>query len=172
MVPVTQPWTHELPLMQQTVLLEVIRGPDTVAKYEPVKYLLGWYRRCVLVTAFERTVLSTPYALGGGSFTGPSITVTCSDIDQPWEERMDELVGETLRGVDALPHHFWMHLIHAIEILGYKHPDPRIRAWWQTTYVRFVHDLHLWPETEEELDRRLGDDPDGWRARADAATLA
>lgn len=48
---VMQTWTASLPMMQQTVLLENTRGPDTIAKYHPSKFLLRWYRRCILISA-------------------------------------------------------------------------------------------------------------------------
>lgn len=88
-----------------------------------------------------------------------------------WEPLLHEIVGDYLKQLDAIPHHFQLHLLHAIEILGYKHPEPRVRAWWMQTYFRLVHDMHLWPETEEQLDRRLGDDRDQWLERNDPATV-
>jgi hypothetical protein len=65
-----------------------------------------------------------------------------------------------------------MHLMHAAEIIGYKHPDLRVRAWWRKFYERLAHDMHLWPESEEQLDRRLGDSRSQWLERADVATVA
>ena len=168
--PATQTWVHNITIMQQSVLLGAIRGPDGVAKYHPVKYLLRWYRRCVLISAMDGTVLTTPYAFGGGSFTGPSYAATT--LDHNWQPHMDALVGRYLQSVDELPHHFQLHFLHAAEILGYKHPDPRIREWWHCAYVRLVHDMHLWPESEEQLDARLGDNREGWLARSDEATTA
>lgn len=169
--PVTQAWVHHLPFMQQTVLLTAVRGPDGIAKYHPCKFLLRWYRRCILLSALDGRVLTTPYQLGGGSFTGPSLDRS-ERSQQSWQEGMDVVLSEYLRSVDELPHHYQMHFMHAAEIVGYKHPDVEIRAWWRATYVRLVHDLHLWPETEDELDRRLGDTLEGWKARADAATVS
>jgi hypothetical protein len=175
MTPVTQPWTHEITMMQQTVLLAAIRGPDGVAKYHPVKFMLRWYRRCVLYSAMDHRVIESPFAEGGGSFTGKSYDVDIhGQPDRPdftndgW---MDYLVGQYLRSLDEIPHHFQIHFMHAVEILGYKHPDDRIRTWWAKTYVRLVSDLHLWPETEEQLDHRLGDDRDQWLERNDPATV-
>lgn len=165
----TQAWTHDLTIMQQSVLLGAIRGPDGIEKYHTVKYLLRWYRRCVLVSALDGRVLFTPFEPGGGSFTGPSISTQKSDFD--WRELMDIQVGQYLQFVDALPHHFQMHFMHAVEIIGFKHPDITIREWWHKAYLRFVHDLHLWPETEDQLDRRLGDDRCQWLERNDAATV-
>jgi hypothetical protein len=70
-----------------------------------------------------------------------------------------------LQRVDELPHHFQLHFMHAAEILGYKHPDVNIRLWWKEVYLRLVNDMHLFPEREHEMDERLGDTYDGWRAR-------
>lgn len=167
--PVTQPWCHGITFMQQTVLLTAVRGPDGIAKYHPCKYLLRWFRRCILVSAMDGRVLTSPIEEGGGSFTGPSLQCTTGG---DWRPDMTLLVGDYLRALDELPHHFQMHFMHAVEILGFKHPDQEIRAWWHQTYERLVHDMHLWPETEEQLDQRLGDDRSGWLARNDEATVS
>lgn len=184
---VLQPWVETLSMMQQTVVMECSRGPDGVTKYHPSKYLLRWYRRCFLFSAFDKRVLLTPWEEGGGSFTGPSYQVTgpiartYKDEDQnktvyvpltPWEEEMDKLVDQYIRGADELPHHFYRHLMHGVEILGYKHPEQRIRTWWNKVYLRLARDLHLSPETEAQLDERLGDTRSGWLKHGDEATVA
>jgi hypothetical protein len=203
-------------MMQQTVLLTAIRGPDGMPKYGAAKRLLRWYRRCILISALDGEILTTPWDARGGSFTGPSIqTITLQaaaeryvgDLEARsrearelleagsltsldaynlaaddatafaeahlggWEPFMSKEVDGYLKGVDAIPHHFQLHFMHAAEIVGYKHPDNRIRSWWLKTYERLVHDMHLWPETEAQLDARLGDSRDGWLERADPATV-
>jgi hypothetical protein len=171
MTAVTQTWVHELTMMQQSVLLAAIRGPDGQPKYGGgAKMLLRWYRRCILLSAMDGRVLSNPIEANGGSFTGPSLDGP--DDQDPWSERMQEHVHDYLRQVDMLPHHYQLHFMHAVEIVGYKHPDPVIRMFWNRLYLRLVHDLHLWPETEEQLDSRLGDTRSGWLERADPATAA
>lgn len=165
-----QPWVTELTIMQQSVLLGSVRGPDGVGKYHPAKYMLRWYRRCILLSALDQRVLTTPIEPGGGSFTGPSVGEGTS-LPLDWAGIMDPVVADYLRSLDELPHHFQMHFLHAAEILGYKHPDPLIRRWWRWLYDRLVNDLHLHPETEEEMDRRLGDDRAQWLERADSATV-
>lgn len=176
--PVLQEWVMQIPMMQQTVLLTAIRGPDGLPKYGAVKMLMRWYRRCVLLSAMDGAVLPNPYEENGGSFTGPSVERR-SVRDYPcmpgteemdWRPLMTKHVDEYLRTVDAIPHHFHLHLMHAVEIVGYKHPDPTIRSWWNGVYLRFVNDMHLHPETEAELDKRLGDTREGWLERADPAT--
>ena len=169
MTAVTQPWTHDLSMMQQTVLLTAIRGPDGSPKYGGAKMLLRWFRRCVLLSAMDGRVLATPCEPNGGSFTGPSCEENEVDC---WGEMMPQHVQEYLRSVDAMPHHFQMHFMHAVEILGYKHPDAEVRLWWHALYLRLVNDFHLHPETEAELDERLGDTRAGWLKRADPATVA
>jgi hypothetical protein len=168
---VLQSWVIELSMMQQSVLLAAVRGPDGTPKYGGgAKMLLRWYRRCILLSAMDGRVLSDPIESNGGSFTGPSLEG--QDDEEPWYERMQVHVHDYLRNVDALPHHFQMHFMHAVEILGYKHPDAVIREFWHRLYLRLAHDFHLWPETEAQLDERLGDTRAGWLKRADPATVA
>jgi hypothetical protein len=168
--PVTQPWVHGISMMQQSVLLAAIRGPDGLAKYGGgAKMLLRWYRRCILLSAMDGKVLANPIDVNGGSFTGPSLDGD-DDLDH-WSDRMQQHVNDYLRQVDALPHHYQMHFMHAVEIVGYKHPDQVIRHFWHQLYLRLVHDFHLWPETEQQLDERLGDSRSGWLKRADPATV-
>lgn len=168
---VTQEWTHKLTCMQQTVLLTAIRGPDGVAKYHPVKYLLRWYRRCVLLGALDHNVFENPYDPRGGSFTGPSYGGG-TNLAHDWEPEMSKVVDGYVRSLDELPHHFQLHFLHAAEIVGYKHPDAKIRAWWNSVYKFLVDDMHLMPESEEQLDYRLGDSEKQWREKSSKATQA
>lgn len=167
---VLQPWLADISMMQQTVLLTAIRGPDGLPKYGGTKMLLRWYRRCVLLSAMDGRVLTDPIEQNGGSFTGPSLTPEKLLPYEDWRDPMDTVVGDYLKEVDAIPHHFQMHLLHAIEILGYKHPDIKVRTWWNGVYERIVSTLHLHPETEEEMDLRLGDNRVNWLKRSDPAT--
>lgn len=166
---VMQEWTGGLSMMQQTVLLTAIRGPDGVPKYHRSKYLLRWFRRCILLSAIDGRVLTDPLDPSGGSFTGPSLDGEAVDC---WEDRMLAHVNVYIQDLDAIPHHFQLHFLHACEILGYKHPDLAIRFFWCRLYERLVADLHLHCESEREMDGRLGDTRAGWLARADPATAA
>ena len=178
--PVTQPWTHGITFMQQTVLLTAVRGPDGIPKYGAIKMLLRWYRRCILISSLDGVALNNPYdPLHGGSFMGASYDVVMrggrvawpSDEFDSWPQKMWDVLTQYLKDLDGIPHHFQLHLMHAFEIVGYKHPDPRIRKWFFDAYLRLVHDMHLWPETEEQMDRRLGDSREQWLERADPATV-
>ena len=114
--------------------------------------------------------ITDPIESNGGSFTGPSLDG--DDSLDHWSDRMQAHINDYLRNVDALPHHYQMHFMHAVEICGYKHPDAEIRMFWNRLYLRLVNDFHLHPESEAELDDRLGDTRSGWLKRADPATTA
>lgn len=163
---VLQDWVHGLTFMQQSVLIATVRGPDTIRKNHVAKLLLRWLRRCIMLSAFEGSVLQNPVCLGGGSFTGPSLPFGPGGalrLDY-WSKAMDDLVSQYLGTVDELPHHFQLHFMHAAEILGYKHPDIDIARFWHTVYLRLVNDMHLYPEPEAVMDIRLGDREPDWRA--------
>ena len=149
---VMQDWTWNLTYMQQSVLIAAVRGPDGIKKDHVVKVLMRWMRRCILISAFDRCAIWDPHTPGGGSFTGP-----LKDGD------IHNYIEIYLRHVDELPHHFQLHFMHASEILGYKHPDVAIREFWKSMYLAIVKDAHLCPESEETMDKRLGDNEENWR---------
>lgn len=173
---VVQEWVSELPMMQQSVLFTAIRGPDGIPKYHVVKYLLRWYRRCILYSAIHGEIITNPFDQRGQSFTGPSLGAKGFPIppersdEAEWEPGMDYVLTQYLRALDEIPHHFQTHFIHGAEIIGYHHPDQRIRPWWGAVYFRLVHDMHFFPESKEQMDERLSDGEEAWRARADKAT--
>lgn len=153
---VLQDWVCRLPFMQQSVLLSAIRNEDCVEKDDPSKDLIRWYRRCVLISAFDRRALTDPRAPGGGSFTGP--------IDD-----INAAADAFIRRRDAMSLHYYAHAMHAFQIVGYKHPINTIAAFWESVYVRMANALHLYPEYSVQMDARLGDDVAGWKAREDKA---
>jgi hypothetical protein len=155
--------------MQQSVLISSIRGADGLHKDHISKYILRWLRRCVLISAFEGKVLTSPTQEGGGSFTGPLKAEMIRDGDFACYESdfdvLQRVMKEYLRSTDEVPHHFHMHVLHAAEIIGYKHPTKWIKAWWNDFYQKLVSDAHLFPESEELMDRRLGDVEAQWKER-------
>lgn len=168
---VLQDWVCELSFMQQSVLMAAVRGPDGIRKDHVAKLLLRWYRRCILLSAFDNCAVMNPIYPGGGSFTGPSTYVDlhpsllATEVGcRFWEVQMRKIVCDYLSAVDELPHHFQLHIMHAAEILGYRHPDKEIRNFWHQTYLMIVNDAHLEPELESKMEKRLGDSEKDWRA--------
>lgn len=172
---VLQEWVCGLTYMQQTVLMTATRAPDGLRKDHPVKVILRWYRRCILLSAFDGAVLGTPHVSGGGSFTGPfthrhaDAMGIASNTSLP--HRFDEVRKVYLRHVDEMPHHFQLHMMHGAQILGYKHPNVQHRRWWNEFYLMIVNDAHLFPESEVLMDMRLGDSERQWRAREEVTAV-
>lgn len=181
-----QAWLHSIPIMQQSVLFSAIRAPDGMAKDHPAKNVIRWYRRCVLISAFDGKVLDNPCDPGGGSFTGPSLSVS-EFPDKPgvsvaydsrnkrwvpvdkWYTAMGGISNAFLKARDEMTLHYYAHAMHAFQILGVSHPNERIREYWQNMYLRMVDALHLSPEPVEALQRRLGDSEPQWKEREDPA---
>ena len=138
-------WCRALPLQQQSVMLLAARGPDGVAKVHPCKGVVVAYRACVLVAAKYGRELR----FGERADSFMSLGAFAEDWVVPVQDFMDHK--------DALPFHYVMHLLHGAEILSYKHPDGRYQARWEYFYKRLCSDMHLTPETEAEMDKRLSD---------------
>ena len=144
---VQQIWATALPLQQQSVLLLALRGADGTPKHHPHKAVQRAYRASVLVAAKYGRPLR--WGEKADSFMGLD-----HFADRGlWECDRTDFFG----ACDELPSHFVSHLMHGAEILGYKHPDERFRDRWREFYLSLVSSLHLQPETEAQMDARLGD---------------
>lgn len=150
---VIQKWVCDLSFMQQSVLLTCIRGCDGLPKRHVSKFVLRWLRRCIMLSAFDGVALTDPHDQRGGNFTGPI----------PKNTVLSDLFQQYLDDVDGVPHHFHLHLMHAAEVIGYKHPDRLTRGEWKSFYEKLARDAHLHPETEQQLDYRLGDSQQQWQ---------
>lgn len=136
-----------LPIQQQSVLFLAARGPDGIAKSHPCKRVQRAYRATVLKAAKYARCLK--YGEKGDSF----MCLAEFANDTIWSA----VIEEFFRTADSLPHHFFMHLVHGAEIIGYKHPLPVFRMRWIDFYRVAVKDFHLTAETEKEMDARLSD---------------
>lgn len=138
MTSVVQPWLQALPLKMQSVTLLGLRGCDGKHKEDPSKPLLRLMRQTVLVPA-------NPNYMDDPDDNFMKSTVT------------EETAVRFLNDLDPYPMHWLMHFLHAAEIIGYKHPDegPREFFWWLYQNA-VVAGLHLNPESEMQLDKRLG----------------
>jgi hypothetical protein len=147
MMSVQPEWCRSLTLQQQSVLLLAGRGPDGVGKHHPCKPVHIAYR----ATIFLAGKYGRP--LEWGERADSFMSLDLFGNDQWWETAVNEFFGNW----DSLPAHYVKHLMHGAQILGFKHPDLRFRQRWSRLYLRFVEEFHLQPETEEQMDRRLGD---------------
>jgi hypothetical protein len=145
---VFQDWLFALTMQQQSVLVLACRGPDGVGKVHPCKRLVAAYRASVLKAAY----------LGRAMRPGESDTTTFMSLgtflySSDWSSALQSFFDT----VDELPHHYYMHLMHGAQIIGYHHPDSMFRERWSRFYEFCCRDLHLTPETMEQMDRRLSD---------------
>lgn len=135
--PVMRDWVSYLPLRHQGVLVTGIRGCDGAPKDDPSKALSCTIRRAIMNPADYR---ETTYERGFFGFSAP---------------RMKKDIEQFLHSLDQYPLHYITHLMHASEIIGYKHPNYNVRVFFNLIYRAMVKKFHLTPETEEILDERL-----------------
>jgi hypothetical protein len=133
---VLKDWVFTLPFRMQSVLMSGLRGCDIARKDDNSKFITRALRAVLLNNADP----SNTFIVGSG-------------IPE------DKYVTAFLWDLDSYPMHFVMHTAHAAEIVGYKHPDATLRAWWKDFYEKLIKGLHVNPEQEDQLDVRLGVTP-------------
>lgn len=136
---VVKEWISTIPYKMQAVLLLSLRGCDGTLKEDPSK----------MITRALRSVLFHPAVKNfndGGMFMSVNIAVLQNSL----EKFADNL--------DHYPNHFVTHLLHAMEIVGYKHPDIKVAEFWLNAYRNCCRGMHLNHEHEYQLNSRLTGD--------------
>lgn len=141
---VLQDWVMELPLRHQGTLLTAVRGCDFEAKtwtsqgigYSPGRRLTAFIRYCFMNPADPREV-----DFQEGSFF----------MSQPPNPFKPSEFGH-------LPQHWYSHAMHALEIIGYRHPNDYTRVQALGLYTAMVYNLHLNPESQAQMNMRLTED--------------
>lgn len=130
---VVRDWIRDLPWKQQTVLLSAIRGCDGAPKHDESKSFVRPLRGIILKNAEP------------------------DNEDDTFMEHPSEFsVTEFAHDLDDYPMHWLVHFIHAVEIVGYKHPYEEVREYWSHLYELICEEgFHMNIETEEQLDKRL-----------------
>ena len=131
---VLQSWVMELGLRHQGVLVAAVRGPDGLPKQHIVKRFVRAFRADTLVS----------FADAPASF-----------IKKMERDEFSDSLATLFNSLDELNLHYTMHLLHAAEVIAFKHPDQNRRDCWNMLYLGLVKKLHLHPETPEQLDARL-----------------
>lgn len=152
---VLQDWVMELPLRAQGTLLTGIRGCDLAPKNScsidpkygcstgddtPERALVAFLRYCVMNPADVREV-DVP-----GAFF-------CSRPPKNWKPS----------AFGHYPQHWYAHIMHCFEVVGYCYPNntiiqARTRVDARSIYYKLVSNLHLEPETAEQMMERLCED--------------
>ncbi len=127
---VLKSWMANIPWKQQSVLLSALRGPDLSRPFA-IKKLNRWLRDVTQKNADP----SSEYM---------------KDKTLPSDEELKLELGYCTM-------HYFTHLMHALEIVGYQHPKEKTRDTALMYYSIMVEFVHLNPETKEEFNRRLED---------------
>src|SRR5574342_220810 len=136
MKPVFKEWLLSLPFRMQSVLASALRGCDIAKKDDNSKFITRALRSLILNNADP----TNTFIVGEGIPEEKYVTAFLWDLD-------------------SYPMHFLMHTAHACEIVGYKYPDEKLKLFWIDFYKKMVKGSHLNPETEAQLDVRLGFTP-------------
>lgn len=144
---ILQDWVMELGLRHQGVLVTVIRGCDNAPKHDPSKL----FTRCI------RAMILNAHC--------GDVKKAATFIEWVDQDSLQERFENFRRNLDHYPHHYIAHVLHAVEIIGYHHPNIWTRGIWSNFYFKMVNGLHLNPETKEQLDERLNTDEETFAAR-------
>lgn len=132
-------WVRELTLQVQGTLIVATRGPDGLPKEDVSKELVRAFRATILNNAKRLSPENTFQRDGSG--------VTDA-----------ETVKRFLKSTDHLNYHWLMHFKHAAEVVGYLHPNPKVREFWIGFYNKLCDDGHHNPESKEQMLERLKHD--------------
>jgi hypothetical protein len=116
---------------EQTVVLCALRGPDTGSAPE-LKAWTRWLRQVALRNA------------------DPAHPFMVTSLPE-----LPSAIRPVL--IDMLSVHYLSHLMHALEVVAYRHPDPEIHHYAQKAYVALCAFLHVTPENYDEMRQRLRD---------------
>lgn len=142
---VLQDWVMDLPLREQGTLLTAVRGCDLAPKEwdETGSYVRETPER--RLTAFIRFAFMKP--------------ADPREVDIPGAF-FQSSPPKTLK-VSALGHyplHWYSHVMHALEVIGYRHPIDPVRQAALGCYLQLVKNLHLRHECYEDFYTRLSED--------------
>lgn len=150
MTSVLQDWVMALPLRAQGTLLTGVRGGDLTPK-TPVcidenygcstgegsaeRHLQAFLRYCILNPADPREV----------------------DIPGAWFQSLPPQDWKPSQ-FGHYPLHWYSHLMHSFEVVGYLSPFDDQRAASLAIYRRLARSLHLTAETHDQMLERLTED--------------
>lgn len=133
MTSVLQPWVETMPIRMQSTLLLGLRGPDG----HSTTYIKQW-------TRWLRGLVFRP---GNPENVGQFMNLN----DPPLLEDKGPLAQELY----VMPQHYYSHLMHAVEVVAYRHPGTRTSNIAMEMYIRMADVMHLHTESPIEFEDRL-----------------
>lgn len=136
---VLKDWVCNLPLREQGTLLTAIRGCDLTPKFplESIERTITAFVRCAVMNPFDEREIDREI----GCFMQ-------TKLPENWKAST----------FGHYPLHYVMHLVHSLEIIGYRCPDIEFSEQALRAYQKFVKSFHLNFETEAEMEERLSED--------------
>lgn len=134
---VTQSWMEDVPLRMQSVLLLGLRGPDTHGAPN-IKQIVRWLRGLAFRPGNPENVVEFTRA-------------------EPPTRILEKT--EIAKELEFCSQHYYSHLMHALEVIGYCHPTRDTRAIGFTLYHDMCFIQHLPVEGKEDFVKRLGHMP-------------
>lgn len=131
-ITVTQNWMNEIPIRMQSTLILALRGPDT-HNTPNIKSIARWLRGI----AFK-----------------PGNPHNVAEFMGHFPERIVEK-GPTAKELEFCSQHYYSHLLHALEVVGYRHPDAVIRSFAWDMFSDMCSLLHLPVESKSDFEYRL-----------------
>lgn len=147
---VLQNWVMELPLREQGTLLTGVRGCDLSPKHPG--------------TIDERYGCST----GECGIERELVAYLRWAFMNPADPREVDIPGAFFRSsaptdwkpsqLGHYPLHWYSHIMHCFEVVGYRHPNGGVQGACRSIYERLAHSLHLNPESRLQMMERLSED--------------
>lgn len=129
---VLQNWLVNLPIRMQSTLVLGLRGPDDRACPE-IKKITRWLRGLT----FKPGNLE-------------NIKVFMGDRPPRIVEK-----GATAKELEFCSQHFYSHLMHALEVVGFRHPNEATALHAYCLFQDMCTLMHLQPETYSAFEHRL-----------------
>lgn len=140
---VLQDWVMLLPLREQGTLLTAVRGCDEEPKQWITQGISDSKGR--RLTAFIRWCFINPADPREVDIPGAFFQSKAPSPFKPSE-------------FGHLPQHWYSHVMHALEVIGWRHPSLDVRETAYNLYVAMVENLHLNPEGFNQFETRLNED--------------
>lgn len=130
--PAIQEWVLFLPPLVQSDLLKSLRGCDTMPFPDHSKFLIKEIRK--VVTKSDNNNYSSKYF--------------------KYQGKLQEHLYKLRDYIEKYPTHFIVHLLEAVKIIAYTHPDKETRDKFAYIQLQLHKGLLTSPETPAEMRRR------------------
>jgi len=131
-VSVLQRWLEDIPLRMQSTLVLGLRGPDT--------------HTCPKVKAISRWLRGLTFKPGNPT----NVAEFMGHLPPRIEEK-----GQTAKELEFCSQHFYSHLMHALEVVGYRHPNRVLGEYALLLFMDMCSLMHLPVESEADFEERL-----------------